>query len=161
MERRLNSWQNEFPNLRSIIAHLTNANITPPPPPFPLHATTSTLATPIYAPTLLKAVYSTTPADPKSRKAQRVAAVRVARERQKRLRLEQVEKTRRTLGWKVGDKWVGGTEQKKRDRTARFQKRQRVKTLVDAKKRKKVVKEKAAERRTKMTVVGKVPVKKL
>lgn len=87
-----------------------------------------------------------------------MAAVRVARERQKRLRIEQVEKTRRTLGWKVGDKWVGGTEQKKRDRTARFQKRQRVKTLVDAKKRKKVVKEKAAERWTKTTVVDKVHV---
>ena len=144
--------------MQSIIAYLSSVNITPPVPPFPLHATSSTLATPIYAPTLLKAVHSTTPADPKSRKAQRIAAVRVARERQKQLRKKQVEKTRRTLGWKVGDKWAGGTEQKKRDKAARLQKRCRVKALVDEKKRKKSIKKKAAERRKQVTLQGKEPV---
>jgi hypothetical protein len=116
-------------------------------PPFPLHPTAPAKATAIYAPTILKAVHTTTPADPTSRKAERIAAVRSARERQKRIRAEQVEKTRRTLGWKVGGKFVGGSEQKRRDRKARWEKVSRVKDLVQGRQRKKVVMEKAAQRR--------------
>jgi hypothetical protein len=118
-------------------------------PPFPLHALApSSLATPIYAPTLLKAVHTTTPADIKGRKARRVSGVRRAREEQKRKRREQVERTRRTLGWKLGDKWYGGSEQKKRDRKEKWEKRQRVKDMIGNRKKKRAVKEKTVKRRT-------------
>jgi hypothetical protein len=130
-----------------MIDHLNTTTLRPPHPPFPLHATAPTRATAIYAPTVLKAIHTTTPADPKSRKTARIAAVRSARERQKRARAEQVEKTRRTLGWKIGGKFVGGSAQKLRDRKAGWEKAKRVADLVQGRQRKKVVKEKAAERR--------------
>lgn len=146
--------QIEFPTLERIANHLKSTTLVPPIPPFPIHPTAPTRATSIYAPTILKALHTTTPADPKSRKAERIAAVRSARERQKRTRAEQVEKTRRTLGWKVGGRFVGGSEQKSRDRKARWEKATRVKDKVKARQRKKVVKEKVAEKRKVATIPG-------
>lgn len=63
------------------------------------------------------------------------------------------------MGWDVGGgKWVGGAEQKRRDRTERWEKGRRVKGMVEGKKRKRAVRDTAAERRTKATVAGKVVV---
>jgi hypothetical protein len=116
-------------------------------PPFPIHALVPTSIThPIYSPTLLKAIHTSTPADPKARKARRVAAVRLARDAQKRRKREEVERTRRTIGWKVGGRWWGGSEQKKRDRRERWEGRKRVEGLVRERRRKKAVKEKTAKR---------------
>lgn len=140
--------QNEFPNLSAILSHLESSNLQPPMPPFPIHALApSSITTPIYAPTLLKAIHTTTPADPKGRKARRVAAVRLARDAQKRRKREEVARTRRTIGWKVAGKWWGGSEQKKRDRRERFEGRKRVEGLVRERRRKKAVKDKTAKRR--------------
>lgn len=122
-------------------------------PPFPLHALApSSITTPIYAPTLLKAVHTTIPADVKGRKARRVAAVRVAREAQKRKKREEVERTRRTIGWKVGGKWYGGSEQKKRDRKGKWEGRKRVEGLIKDRKKKKAIKDKTAKRTTEIRV---------
>jgi hypothetical protein len=65
-----------------------------------------------------------------------------------------VEKTGRTLGWKAGWKFVGGSEQKKRDHKAvkaQLEKATRVKDLVKGRQRKKVEKEKAEEKRKVVT----------
>ncbi|KAJ9111699.1 hypothetical protein QFC19_001059 [Naganishia cerealis] len=136
----INVRQARFPHFDVLKRITQDAGLKPLLPPFQIYALAppAELAAQLYAPTQLKAVHTTLPADTKARKAKRVEEVKRVREEKKQQKAETKARTK-VVGMMVKGQLYGGTEQKKRDRQARMEKRKRVEQMVaNRQKRRKV-----------------------
>ncbi len=115
------SLQTTFSSLSETISILEAANVKPVLPPFELNAppplleTTTTTTHETYAPTHLKAVLTTAPADPKSRKAARMVAVKEKREEKKAEKVKMKMRMKKE-GVTIKGKLFGGTDSLKRQK---------------------------------------------
>lgn len=140
-------FQAQFPHLDVLLKHATHgAGLKPLLPPFQLYALAppAGLAVRLYAPTQLKAVHTTVPADGKGRKAKRVEEVKRVREEKKKQK-EAAKARMKVVGMMVKGKLYGGTEQKKRDRQAKKEKRERVQQMVTNRQKRRKVKAKSKQ----------------
>ncbi|KAJ9121606.1 hypothetical protein QFC22_002225 [Naganishia vaughanmartiniae] len=137
----------QFPHLDVLLKHATqDGGLKPLLPPFQLYALAppAALAAQLYAPTRLKAVHTTVPADAKARKVKRVEEVKRVRQEKKKLK-EAAKARMKVVGMMVKGKLFGGTDQKKRDRQAKKEKRKRVEQIVETRQKRRKIKAKGKQ----------------